>query len=61
MEVLGGVVIARNFGHVKDGAAPSDPPTTVFFAVSSTRSAPLLRTGRSWSLWGLCVWWLAPP
>ena len=25
MEVLGGVVIARNFGHVKDGAAPSDP------------------------------------
>ena len=26
MEVLGGVVIARNFGHVKDGAAPSNPP-----------------------------------
>ena len=26
MEVLEGVVIARNFGHVKDGAAPSDPP-----------------------------------
>ena len=26
MEVLGVVVIARNFGHVKDGAAPPDPP-----------------------------------
>ena len=26
MEVLGGVVIARNFGHVKDGAAPSATP-----------------------------------
>ena len=26
MEVLGGVVIGRNFGHVKDGAAPSDTP-----------------------------------
>ena len=26
MEVLGGVVIGRNFGHVKGGAAPSDTP-----------------------------------
>ena len=26
MEVLGCVVIGRNFGHVKDGAAPSDTP-----------------------------------
>ena len=26
MEVLGGVVIVQNFGHVKDGAAPSNPP-----------------------------------
>ena len=26
MEVLGGVVIARNFGHVKNGAAPPNPP-----------------------------------
>ena len=35
MEVLGGVVIVRNFGHVKDGAAPPNPPptTTLFFAV----------------------------
>ena len=26
MEVPGGVVIARKLGHVKDGAAPSNPP-----------------------------------
>ena len=26
MEVLGGVVIGRNVGHIKDGAAPSDTP-----------------------------------
>ena len=26
MEVLRGVVIARNFGHVKNGAAPPNPP-----------------------------------
>ena len=37
------------------------PTTTLFFAVSSTRFAILLRTGRSWSLWGLCLWWLRPP
>ena len=47
MEVLWGVVIARNFCHVKNGAAPPNPPTTLFFAVSSTRSATLLRTGTS--------------
>ena len=61
MEVLGGVVIARNFGHVKNGAAPPNPPTTLFFAVSNTRSATLFTTGRTWSLWGLCLWWLGPP
>ena len=54
MEVLRGVVVAQNFCHVKIGDAPPNPaPTTLFFAVSSTRSATLLRTGRSWSLWGL--------
>ena len=26
MEVLGGVAIARNFGHFKDGVAPPNPP-----------------------------------
>ena len=26
MEVLGGLARARNFGHVKDGAAPPNPP-----------------------------------
>ena len=26
MRVLRGVVIARNFGHVKNGAAPPNPP-----------------------------------
>ena len=62
MQVLRGVVIARNFCPVENGAAPPPPtPTTLFFAVSSARSAILLRTRRSWSLWGLCLWWLRPP
>ena len=63
MEVLWGVVIARNFCDVKNGAAACNPPppTTLFFAISSTRSAILLWTGRSWSLWGLCLWWLRSP
>ena len=26
MEVMGGVVIARNFDHVKNGGAPPNPP-----------------------------------
>ena len=63
VEVLGGVVIARSFGHVKNGTCSSTqpPPATLFCAVSSTRSATVLRTGRSWKLWGLCLWWLQPP
>ena len=37
MEVLRGVVIARNFGHVKNMVQlHPTPPTTLFFAVSST-------------------------
>ena len=68
MQIVTREKAARSHADLARGCPPHDamyqdptPPTTLFFAVSSTRSAIHLRTGRSWSLWGLCLWWLRPP
>ena len=61
MEVLGGVVISRNFGHVKDGAAPSDTPHhSLLRRLQHTICHPF-EDWQSMELVGVVLWWLAPP
>ena len=48
-----GVVVGRNFCHVKNGAASPNPPHPNSSSQSQAHDLrSFLRTGRSWSLWG---------
>ena len=57
MEVLGGVVIAQNFGHVKDGAAPSDPPHhSLLGGLKHMGCSVLGRGAEPPQFWVLLIW-----